>query len=75
MTDLDAVRDAVRAALDTHSGEIVTGFVLAYETAGVDDDGDLGGGWGAIYSASQPAALGLCRLVIHDIEHQSTRED
>lgn len=75
MSDFDKIRDIVREALDTHSGEIVTGFVLAYETAGVDADGDLGGGWGAIYSASQPAALGLCRLVQRDIEHHSTMED
>ena len=75
MSDLDKIRELVRQALDEHAGELVTGFVLAYETAGVDQDGDIGGGWGAVFSATQPTALGLCQLVARDIEYRSTLKD
>ena len=62
MTDVD--HDQLRAAINT---------VMAAQD--IDNDGDIGGGWGAVLSASQPTALGLVRLVARDIEHASTQED
>ena len=76
MTDVD--HDQLRAAVNTvmDAQDIaVTSWVIAYETQDIDDDGDIGGGWGAVLSASQPTALGLVRLVARDIEHASTQED
>lgn len=76
MADVD--HDQLRAAINTvmaAQGITVTSWVIAYETQGIDDDGDIGGGWGAVLSASQPTALGLVRLVARDIEYASTQED
>lgn len=76
MTAVD--HDRLRAAISEVMADqevAVTSWVIAYETQGIDDDGDIGGGWGAVLSASQPTALGLVRLVARDIEHASTQED
>ena len=72
--DHDQLRAAINNVMDAQE-VAVTSWVIAYETQGIDDDGDIGGGWGAVLSASQVTALGLCRLVARDIEHASTQED
>lgn len=48
--------------------KMIRGWVLLYETTGMDDDGDLTGSWGAIYSATSPTIVGLCELAIERIK-------
>ena len=72
--DHDQLRAAVNDVMSAQ-GVTVTSWFIAYETSAIDDDGDVGHAWGAVLSASQPVALGLCRLVARDIEHASTQED
>lgn len=75
MTDVDhnALRAAINDTLDAQ-GVTVGSWVIAYEKSTIDEEGDIAHGWGAVLSASQPTALGLCALVIRDIEHGSTQE-
>lgn len=71
--DHDALRAAINDTLDAQ-GVTVGSWVIAYEKTIIDEDGDIAHGWGAVLSASQPTALGLCSLVIRDIEHANTQE-
>lgn len=65
----DALRGRIKEALEGYD-KVITSWVLAYETSGITGDGELGNGWGSIYHASDPMAVGLCRMVASSIENQ-----
>lgn len=65
MTD-DEAREAITAVLSQmqfEDGMIAGRWVLAYETAGITDDGEAGGNWGYLAQASVPVIVGLAHLV------------
>lgn len=63
----DALRGRVTEALEGYD-KLITSWVLSYETSGITGDGEFGNGWGSIYHASDPVAVGLCRLTAREIE-------
>ena len=66
----EALRGRIKDALEGYD-RVVTAWVLAYETSGITGEGELGNGWGSIHYASDPTAVGLCRMVASTIERQA----
>ena len=70
----DTLREHVHNAVAA-SPSVITGWIFLYETSALDEDGDLGGAWGAVMSASRPTALGLCELAANDMRHDDLEGD
>lgn len=64
-----ALRGRISEALEGYD-QVITSWVLAYETSGITDDGEVGAGWGSVYHASDPTMVGLCRMAASSIERQ-----
>ncbi len=76
--DDDQVRERVTDLLremEFEDGMVATRWVLAYETAGITDNGESGGNWGYIAQAPVPTIVGLCTLTATHAPSHSDDED
>lgn len=73
LTDEQALEEisAILRRMDFSPGNLPGGWVLAYETSGITDEGDVGGNWGDLAQASIPVIVGLCHLVAADAPRHS----
>lgn len=56
-----SLHDDIQAVLEAHE-PMVDGWVIAYETTTLDDDGDLGGAYGLMVDGGTTKALGLLEI-------------
>lgn len=66
-----SLHEDLQAVLEAHE-PMVDGWVIAYETTTLDDDGDLGGGYGIEVAGGTTKALGLLEITRARILHSFT---